>query len=339
MTTFTLHGAEDLVLLHHLAAYGLADILDTASLVTDLRLTWQAGRPVVSGTGLAPAIVEDAVRAHLAGRRTWVEEASGPDRRGVMSPRLTGMKADQAWQDHQHARESVLDTLTAAHAWPDLRYLAALGEPAYWRFNPRGERLPDDGASRLEMQPRNRGSEFVGNRLRPLVEKLLDRQPGQIAAGIAGDSVLDELGGKPDSVSATGLTTPGPVDNALVWCALWGIGQLPLALRTERPAVTTGHLGRPRAEHFYAPVWEMPWRPARLRTILASAQLRDAADQLLHDAGTSAPAATAVTTTAATAAVWLRARGVIGIVRFPVGRFGSDNAPERRALRGDAVPL
>jgi hypothetical protein len=68
MTTFTLHGAEDLVLLHHLAAYGLADILDTASPVTDLRLTWQAGRPAVSGTGLAPAIVENTVQP----RRRWL---------------------------------------------------------------------------------------------------------------------------------------------------------------------------------------------------------------------------------------------------------------------------
>jgi hypothetical protein len=32
-------------------------------------------------------------------------------------------------------------------------------------------------------------------------------------------------------------------------------------------------------------------------------------------------------------------RGVIGILRFPIGRFGSDNAPERRARQGEAIPL
>lgn len=36
---------------------------------------------------------------------------------------------------------------------------------------------------------------------------------------------------------------------------------------------------------------------------------------------------------------WLAERGTDGVVRFPVQRFGSDNAPERRALTGQPVPL
>jgi CRISPR-associated protein Csb3 len=117
-----------------------------------------------------------------------------------------------------------------------------------------------------------------------------------------------------------------------VWCALWGIGQMPLAMRTERAALTSGHLGRSRHEWFYVPVWNRPWRPARLRSILASEQLRQAAATGIAHIGTDELATQA-------AASWLRARGVIGVLRFPIGRFGSDNAPERRARRGEAIPL
>jgi hypothetical protein len=30
---------------------------------------------------------------------------------------------------------------------------------------------------------------------------------------------------------------------------------------------------------------------------------------------------------------------VVGIVRFPIERFGSDSAPERRAMRGITLPI
>ncbi|MGH3565329.1 MAG: hypothetical protein ACRDRH_04725 [Pseudonocardia sp.] len=36
---------------------------------------------------------------------------------------------------------------------------------------------------------------------------------------------------------------------------------------------------------------------------------------------------------------WLAARGVVGVVRFPIERFGSDNAPERRAMLGVTLPI
>lgn len=329
MNTFVMRGADQSVLLHHMALYGLADILDTEG-AGNVKLTWDSDRPVIIGDQLSPEAVEGAVRAHLEKRRVWVKQTNG--NRAVMSPRLTTFKDEPAWQAHQAERERVLVELTLAQAWPDLRYLAALGEPSYWRFNRQGAPLQDDGASRFEMQPRNQGSEFVGNRLRPLIANLLARKRGAIVAGLNNDDVVDELGGKANSVSATGLTTPGPVDNALVWCALWGIGQLPLALRLNGPAVTSGHLGRSRREWFYTPVWRTWWRPARLRTILASAQLAQFAT-----AGTGLPEDDPATNKAA--AAWLEARGVVGALRFPIGRFGSDNAPERRALRGEAMQI
>ncbi|MGD9990521.1 hypothetical protein [Pseudonocardia sp.] len=327
MNTFVMASADDHVLLHHLAFYGLADILDTAG-AASVRLTWDATRPTLTADALDENIIEQAVRNHITARRRWVDEQFGPDRRGLMSPRLSAINSDGAWRDLQSRREAVLDRLTNDHEWADLRFLAALGEPCYWS-HPRGEPRPDHGASRLEMQPRNRGSEFVGNRLRPLATALLARAPGQISSGLAGRTTADEIGGKPDSVSATGLTTPGPVDNALVWCALWAIGQFPLTVRIDRPAVNSGHLGGRRNEWLYGPVWEGPWRPGRLRSILASAPLRTAAT-----AGQPNVDALALRS----AQSWLRVRGVLGIARFPIQRFGSDNAPERRALRADMLP-
>jgi CRISPR-associated protein Csb3 len=325
MSTVVMRGADVAVLLHHMAFYGLADILDGSG-VADVRLTWDGPTPVITGADLTADRAEDALRAHLAGRRGWVDQELGPERRGLMSPRLSALKDDAAWAELQTRRAEVIDALTHDHAWPDLRYLAALGEPSYWS-NPRGEARQDDGASRLEMQPRNRGSEFVGNRLRPLAARLPGRRPGDIAAALTGTVAIDELGGKPDSVSATGMTTPGPVDNALVWCALWGIGQFPIAARVDAPPRASGHLGRSRREWFVTPVWDGWWRPARLRTICASARLTVAA----------APPGDVLAQESARA--WLRARGVVGLARFPIGRFGSDNAPERRALRADLLAV
>lgn len=334
MTHFVMDGADQTVLLHHMAFYGLADILDTTG-VPGVRLAWDADVPVIAGDGLDAATVDTAVREHIEGRSPWIQRSTGKERRGVMSPRLTVFKDQDAWREHQAEREKILQELTEDHDWTDLRYLAALGEPAYWSVNQRHDLLQDNGASRWEMQPRNRGSEFVGNRLRPLSEKLLARNPGMIAAGLDGTSTVDELDGSPYGVSATGLTTPGPVDNALVWCALWAIGQMPLAARTDRTgraSVTSGHLGRSRREWFYVPVWTGAWHPARLRSILASRQLRQTAASGLDGFD-------ADQLTARAAGTWLSARGVDGVMRFPIGRFGSDNAPERRALRGEAIPL
>lgn len=329
---FRMKGADQRILVHHMAFYGLGDILHTQ--MDGVTLRWDSGKPYVEAAGLSPEIVENIVRESLTERRMWVDKRSGPEKRATMSPRLTPFKSTAAWRAHQNDREKILDSLTASRAWDDLRYVAALGEPSYWHRDFKGVVLQDAGASRFEMQPRNRGSEFVGNRLRPLLEKLPTRKPGLLAAGLVGESAIDELGGNPDSVSATGMTTPGSIDNALVWCALWGIGQFPIAPRLTSKAVTSGHLtvSKPRREWFYVPVWEGRWRMPRLRTILASEQLRDAAVAGISDLDTDDVKRSA-------ASDWLRARGVRGILRFPVGRFGSDNAPERRALHGEPIPI
>jgi CRISPR-associated protein Csb3 len=338
MNTFVLHTGDPRSLLTHLAFYGLTAILEDHG-IAELRMSWTPGmapRPQLCGHKLTDQLIAEAVRNH-AGRYTpegsWLRRTrmTGGKARGLMSPRISTISADAEWVELQRSRHRVLDELTSSRAELDLRLLAALGEPAYWRFNPKGDRLQDDGASRLEMQPRNQGSEFVRNRLLPIGQAVAARDAAAVRDGLAGVTVIDEVGkNRPDSRSATGFTGPGPVDNALVWCALWGISQLPLAHQARRPAITSGHLGDAGTGWFYAPTWRGQRRLAWLRTILASRALRDAAAEGLID-----PAGAAGNLGRSRAArAWLADRAVTAVVQFPVRRHGSDNAPERRAQQG-----
>lgn len=346
MTTLTIAGADVRTLFSHLALYGLAAIVEDAGAVS-ARLRWTPGmqpRPCLDTdtTDLdeLARIVHDHARRHTA-HTDWVTEdlELGGKPRGLMSPRISVIGDDVGtWQTLQQARHTVVDDLTTGRALLDLRLLNALGEPAYWARKREGDWLQDNGASRLEMQPRNQGSEFVGSRLRKLAHAVATRDHDQIRAGLTGERATDEIGkDAPDSRTPTGLANPGPTDNALAWCALWGISQFPQAPRvgSDNPpaAATTGHLGRTREEWFYTPVWTTAWTTARLRTILASRQLQTAATAALP------PRWTAAEPQIAAARAWLAARGVIGVVRFPIARFGSDNAPERRAMRADILPV
>jgi CRISPR-associated protein Csb3 len=360
MSEITLASCAPDVLLSHLALYGLAAILEAGGL-TAVRAAWSRDgdpRPVVSAPGLTGEQAAAVIAAHArraADPASWLHRSItvNGSPRALMSPRLSALGDEATWRHAQQQRHQVLDELTASGNWLDLRFLAALGEPCYW-VRDRQDRIQQDNAtSRLEMQPRNRGSEFVGNRLRKVAAAVAARTASQILSGVLGQTVRDEADGDAaDSRTATGLAAPGPADNALAWCALWGISQLPLAMRVQTDpripvtAVTTGHLGRGRSEWFYAPVWAYPWRPARIRTILAAAQTRTVASEGMdrnarplpaEGTGRTQPMATGSDLTAARR--WLADRQVTGIMRFPVERFGSDNAPERRAMRGQPIPV
>lgn len=355
MTQITLAGCEPRTLLSHLALYGLGTILQAGG-ARDVRLGWTGTanpRPCVSAAGAGDMALAELVlnhaRTHNAGT-SWVRrdvtvavKSQGTQKTAttaLMSPRLSQFAGPSAWELVQQSRQDVLDELTAGQHWLDLRFLAALGEPCYWSRDQKGDSLQDDGASRLEMQPRNRGSEFVGTRLRKLADTVARRDAATVLAGLTGESADDAVGGNaPDSRTSTGLASPGPTDNALAWCALWGISQFPLAMRvnpagrTAGTALTSGHLRRSRKEWFYAPMWQGAWRPARLRSVLASRELLTfAGTGLTGHAGLS-------DLEISRARAWLHARGVAGTVRFEILKFGSGNAPERRAMSGHTISV
>jgi CRISPR-associated protein Csb3 len=340
MTGLTLSGCEPYTLLSHLALYGLGAILEAEG-ARDVRLQWtgsgnprpHVSAPEVDATEMARLLASHASSRAAAG--SWVQRdiSVKGSARGLMSPRLSQF-TEQEWPHLQEERHAVLNGLTDGHRLLDLRFIAALGEPCYWHRDDRDNRiLQDDGASRLEMQPRNQGSEFVGNRLRKLANSVAQRDQAAILAGLQGESVDDEIASNPsDSRTATGLAGLGPRDNALAWCALWGISQFPIAYRANGVAVTSGHLGYRRQEAFYVPVWRGSWRPARLRSVLASEEL-----SVLAGKGLEGSRSTDMAVSGARA--WLNARGVDGVIRFPIQKFGSDNAPERRAMRGEPISV
>lgn len=324
MTALILHRSTLTGMLWHLALYGLTAILEDAD-VDAVRVSWTGGiqpRAQVDSPldeqGLAQ-VVRAHAQEHAEG--SWVREdvTLRGSARGLMSPRLSTL-TDDDFAMVQQRRHVVLDALTADRSWLDLRMIAGMGEPAYWSCNPKGEPLQDDGASRWDMQPRNQGSELVRNRIRKLAQTLAVRSEPAVVAAFCGVEA--------DGSEAPGLPSASGSDSAISWCALWGMSQLPLAAKVNGTASTTGHMGHAPREWYYAPYWTAPWRPSRLRSILAAAQLKTAAAHRLDKPWGASD------TEVLAAVAWLRARGVSGVVRFPIARFGSDKAPERRAMLG-----
>ncbi|ROO60923.1 CRISPR-associated protein Csb3 [Micromonospora sp. Llam0] len=345
MTDFVLSHADPYTMLSHMTLYGFAAIAEDAGL-DDVRLSWTPGmnsRPVLSAPEASLEAIGEIVRRHAARHDdpdAWPSrQLRAGEQRALMSPRISVITTGDGWRDLQHRRHQVLDQLTDARAMLDLQLIAALGEPAYWSRNGKGDRLQDDGASRLEMQPRNQGSEFVGNRLRPLAAAVAARTAEEVADGLAGRRVRDEIAkDKPDSRTPTGFAAPSPTDNAVAWCALWGISQFPIAQRVNATATTTGHLGRATGGWFCVPVWTGRWRTARHRTVLASGQLARFAAAGLSPKAPGMPSESKPVD-GEPARGWLAARGVTAVIRFPVQRFGSDSAPERRAMRGEPIKI
>lgn len=344
MSEFVMQGADVRVLLWHMALYGLGAILEDAG-VEDVRLSWTRGmqpRGAITATGLSRDVVDDIVREHAKQHVTqtsWLlrdvqlRDSKGKTSvRALMSPRLSTFGGRDVWQGVQAARHREIDQLSRSQALLDLRLVAALGEPCYWSRDRLGKARQDDGASRLEMQPRNSGSEFVTSRLRKLAKSVAAREQGRVTSGLAGVTKDDESErNKFDSRTPTGMASIGPTDNAVAWCALWGISQMPIASRVNKTVLTSGHIGGQSREWFYVPVWTKPWSSSRLRSILSSRQLLDAASRDLPGRWRSAASEEIRSRR------WLAARHVDGIMRFDIEQVGKGDAAERRAMHG--VPI
>ena len=322
-------GYDARQLFSHALLWGAAAIAEDAG-VRDVRLGWTEGMspwPRLHGTDLDPEALGEVVRAHATAHAdpgSWVHAPLPSEpKRGLFSPRIGALADGAAWHRHEAARRDWLDRLGAARADLDLRFIASLGEPAYWGPVENKRTAIEDGASRLEMQPRNSGSEFVGSRLRPLAGVVSERAAAQIAAGLTGTSIRDQTGkGASDSRTATNLRPLGPTDDAAGWVALWGLSQTAVVARVRQMSRTATHRpprgrgGGPGA--FVVPVWEGWWTSARLRSILSSDLLADAAEAATTDPRRAR----------------LERYAVRGLIRVPIDVSGSNSAPERRAVTG-----
>lgn len=291
----------------------------------------------IDGDDLARLVRDRATEA--TDPRHWIRAGLPHDpSRALFSPRVKTVPDRAAWTTWQQARRAHLDALAVAQATLDLRLVAALGEPSSWHTN-NGQPRQDHGASRLEMQPRNQGSEFVGTRMRSLAESVARRSVEQVRDGLTGAALVDEAGNdRQDSRSAANLMPPRQTDNALAWTAMWGLAATTVMHRVHKPSRTGTHLpwskdsglgNDVRAGHIVAPFWQGRWSWARLTAVLSSAQLAQAAGTVLS--GEQAAKADAAT--------WLRERGVTGLLVVPVHTFGSTSSPERRAMAGQVTSL
>jgi CRISPR-associated protein Csb3 len=333
------------IALSHTAAYGIAAILEDQGRV-GVGISWTTtldGRAVVSTPGCdideIAGIVLAHARRHTAGD-DWTAATINIDgsEAGRLSPRIKCPVNDAAWRDLVRSRRETIDREANARRWLDLAMIGALGEPAYWRFDHQGKPRPDQGASQWEMKTRNSGEDFVRHRLRKLALSVAARDLAGVRDGLTGAGVVDEAGrNEADSRTGTGLVGLGPVDNALAWCALWGLSRFVVVAMARRPSESAGHgsarrPGALRESWFHLPIPSLPMTLSRLGTIIVSDQLDAvaAADALPDGSGALS---------AASAREWLMNRGIGAVARFPIGWFGSASAPERRALLGSIIRL
>ncbi|SDX98237.1 CRISPR-associated protein Csb3 [Geodermatophilus africanus] len=331
------------VLFTHAVLWGAASI--AATVHKGVRLGWTRGlSPTAIVYGIAPNELAAAVRQRALRSiepSHWIQTAQPHDRtRALFSPRIKALPDAAAWTAMRLVREEQVDRLAGQRATLDLRLLSALGEPSWWHHN-RGKPRQDDSASRLEMQPRNQGSEFVGTLLRKLAAAVAARSEAEVAAGLTGVTRTDEAGkDEPGSRSAGNLRPPGPTDNALAWVAMWGLASVPVAHQIHTPSHTAAYLASSRntqvhedrkADHVVVPLWTDRWTVGRLRGVLASRALTGRGHAALFDNVGCAKAQHDE--------VWLLQQGVRALVLLPVGTFGSGSAPERRVLPGRVARL
>ena len=325
--------------LTHFALYGLAAIVEDET-AQSVRLSWTDGpRPEPQlDTGQEPGEIAAMVHRHAtrhAAPQSWLAVSAQYANKIVaaFSPRVFKPPTSEAWRQLQEARHTGLDAVAAEGCQLDLRMIGALGEQAYW---PNGKEDSDVGASRWEMKTRNQGAEFVGNRLVPLAQAVAARTIDQTLTGLSGETVNDEAGNnKPDSRSGTGFTRPGPVDNALAWCALWGISQFPLVHHNGAQSTTAGTYvpgAHKYAAYVFLPVPTRPITASRLRTILASRQL-----PLAVTAENAEDPLDVITADAARK--WLIERAIRALMRFRVNVSDNLSAPEIQIRDGSVVPL
>jgi len=351
----TLERSDPLELLTHMAAYGFAAIVEGATQAPPT-LSWTSGmeprlcieHESLDAQGMAQCVLNHAKQlsdTNAWPHETWItkrqtKRQKGVIQQGLMSPRITKIEPQERWKDLQRRRHEVLDALVQADAWLDLRFLWSLGEPCYWR-NAK-DKDQDTAASQLDLQPRNNGAEIVGTRIAPLAPLVSERRPGEIVNAFCGADPKDTIGKDEgsNSHSAVGFRGRGPVDDAISWCAIWGISQFALnqtlaSDQTRVDATTASCMIHRKQKWACVPVWGGKWTPARLRTILASRQLRATAWAYLSADDTDGSGEPV----GSTGANWLFARGVKALILFQLKADTNSKAGERHAQLGTIYDL
>lgn len=313
---------------------GLAEILDAMTGTTS-RISWRSSGEVILDSSGASSFAEAASAIHLHARQqadspwlTTVAHLSVGDR-SPLSPRIGKLSTKESFLEVEEARRALIDSVPPQDALTR-RFIGSLGRPSDWALSRERAVLPDVGASAWEMKTRNRGEEFIQNRLSLLAKAVSDRTVIQIQDGLEGTSTFDEVGKNAlNSRTPTGLRAPGPADNARAWCALWGLGALPVRPvsggQGESTSVTTGAIRSRARVWFYLPVIEAPTTIAGFRAIVESEHLAHQAALAVQIRGASV---------SAKGVHWLEQHATRQFFIFHRHRSDNPNAPEHWAEPG-----
>ena len=340
--------------LTHLLLVGLASILDDADETLDCRIRWKGfDQAAISVSKDSFDWLDCARIVHDHAERwstsTWLNATGvyatdgaddGAASKATLSPRLGRFPTRAAWQRLQDDRQAAIDGLQTAL---DHRYVGALGEPSYWCGSP-DDQDPDRGATRWEMVTRNKGKEFIGGRFLPLAKAVAARRVEQVADGLRGMSVTDEVGkDKPNSRTSTGLHHPSATDNARAWCALIGVSMFPIARSTQARKESTAAFFPMKGQRepcAILPLWAKPWTLAKYRAVVRSrALLTVGLDARLQPDADERKTADINAVAVQRSRRWLTAQGVTACMIFRQYVSNNKSAPERWLKKGEGLLL
>lgn len=343
-TTFRL-GGDVTSALTHFALAGLGQIARSLS-THAVELSWSdetVPRAVITTEDVTvEAMAEEVLRLadSWTGGWTTIRHEYGEGTFSPFSPRFKSINAEKYpadWASHQNVRNETFDKLAVDRDGTALRLIHALGEAAYWRFDGKSPR-PDHGASRWEMKTRNKGQEFVRDRLHLLCKELAGWDSAQVIDGLSGATVNDSLSKNSlDSRTSTGFTPPGPADVALTFAAIVGISQFPVTHRIHELSVTPGAYptNTLHPKFMVLPVPTVPITPERYANIVCSLHWSEITAEIgAHNMGKDIDSLQSADHRAV-----LRARGVPAAAVFRINLGGSPSAPERYIEQGQVQLL
>jgi hypothetical protein len=254
-----------LLLVTHLASYGLAAALDAKGVEAfvghdpdALELTPQV-KTSASLAEICTCIRESALECKPAVEADVEPGRTGNDRIPVIRARAT---------DPERAitsltkRERLLDDLEACEGCLPVALIAGLGAPAPWLHD--GARsVPQRGASELDGVAVNYPADIVRSALRHALPA------GEHATEEDISRLRDSAAASPEIEDKLGWTPPGTsVEWLHQWLAALGLCLLPVGLRAGARARTPGFWRGPASRGVTLPVLAHPVSVARLRAIL-----------------------------------------------------------------------
>jgi hypothetical protein len=308
-------GSSGLLLVSHLAAYGMAVALETAgeSVFVAHDLDSPDLEPLVI-TSVSLQRVVECVRASARACQRVVDADIAAGRPTIWARATDSKRALEALSAREHLLDELQDASGGGGAILPMRLIAGLGAPVTWG----DERTkPSWGATVLDGVAGNSTSDFVRGvlrRTRPVAEHLELDDLRMLWSG-------SQVGLGEEHADRTGWAPPGTrIHLAHQWLAALGLCQLPVGLtsRAGRTPCSLERDGQPLTVQL--PVCPLPVSAPRLRSLLA---LRELSSRDLGALDRSR----------------LRALGIGSLLRFPRNQASNAKMVAFNFARGEWLEL